>query len=146
MSKQLCANCGLLEEDYVTGYCPHYGGAYNLHTFVERHQPTDRIETKHDPYCDCGICQYCNGDEDKHGNPTRGSAIEIAKIRREVEILAVIGCSECTESKTDTLYSVDLTGFRLQFAQEVWKYGWIVEANKVLCPNCRADAEEWRSI
>ena len=27
-------------------------------------------DTKHDPYCDCGICQYCGGDEDVYGNPT----------------------------------------------------------------------------
>src|SRR5258705_12382374 len=26
---------------------------------------------KHDPYCDCGICAYCNGQEDKYGNPSR---------------------------------------------------------------------------
>lgn len=107
---------------------------------------TDRITTKHDPWCDCGICQHCRGDEDKFGNPTRGAGIEIGKIRREIEILAAIGCSECTESRTDTLYSVDLAGFRLQFATEAWKHGWIVEGDKVLCPNCRADAEEWRSI
>lgn len=26
---------------------------------------------KHDPDCDCGICQYCNGDEDVYGNSRR---------------------------------------------------------------------------
>ena len=108
---------------------------------------TDRINTKHDPYCDCGICQYCRGDEDKFGNPTAGQGIEIGRLRREIEILAAIACSECDASKTDAMYyNVDWPGFRLQFAKEAWKYGWIVEAGKVLCPNCRADAEEWRSI
>jgi hypothetical protein len=28
------------------------------------------METKHDPSCDCGICQYCNGSEDRYGNLT----------------------------------------------------------------------------
>jgi len=31
-------------------------------------------ETKHDPHCDCGICAYCNGQEDVYGNPTSPSA------------------------------------------------------------------------
>lgn len=105
------------------------------------------IAFKHDPYCDCGICQYCRGDEDKFGNPTAGQGIEIGRLRREIEILAAIACSECDASKTDAMYyNVDWPGFRLQFAKEAWKYGWIVEAGKVLCPNCRADEEEWRSI
>lgn len=50
MSK-LCANCGLLEEDYVRGYCPHYEGAYYLHTFVDRPHPTTA-----NPKCErCGL-------------------------------------------------------------------------------------------
>jgi hypothetical protein len=28
-------------------------------------------QTKHDPDCDCGICAYCNGQEDIYGNPSR---------------------------------------------------------------------------
>lgn len=27
-------------------------------------------EMKHDPHCDCGICQYCGGQEDVYGNST----------------------------------------------------------------------------
>lgn len=29
-------------------------------------------------------------------------------------------------------------------AMTAWKYGWIVEVGKVLCPNCRADEEDWK--
>ncbi len=34
------------------------------------------IVFKHDPYCDCGICQYCRGDEDKFGNLTKNGERE----------------------------------------------------------------------
>ena len=38
---------------------------------------------KHDPYCDCGICQFCKGDEDKFGNPTKKGERMMAKIAKE---------------------------------------------------------------
>ena len=110
---------------------------------------TSALATKHDPECDCGICQYCNGSEDKFGNPTKRSDMEIGNIRRAIKMLMVIECSECDEAKTGPLQSMDfapLAQERLEFSKTAWKYGWIVEADKVLCPNCRADAEEWRSI
>ena len=102
------------------------------------------IAFKHDPYCDCGICQYCRGDEDKFGNPTRSKEVE--SIREKVLITASIECSECDDAKTENLQGGNLRTLRPEFAMIVWKYGWIIEADKVLCPNCRADAEEWRSI
>jgi len=108
----------------------------------------DTTVCKHDPYCDCGICQYCNGREDKYGNPTAGQGIEIGRLRSAIKMLAVIECSECDEAKTESISSNGdlLLSLRLEFAKTAWKYGWIVEADKVLCPNCRADEEEWRSI
>jgi len=102
------------------------------------------IVFKHDPYCDCGICQYCRGDEDKFGNPTRSKEVE--SIREKVLITASIECSECDDAKTENLQGGNLRTLRPEFAMIVWKYGWVVELDKVLCPNCRADAEEWRSI
>lgn len=102
------------------------------------------IVFKHDPYCDCGICQYCRGDEDKFGNPTRSKEVE--SIREKVLITASIECSECDDAKTENLQGGNLRTIRPEFAMTVWKYGWVVELDKVLCPNCRADAEEWRSI
>ncbi len=102
------------------------------------------IAFKHDPYCDCGICQYCRGDEDKFGNPTRSKEVE--SIREKVLITASIECSECDDAKTENLQGGNLRTLRPEFAMIVWKYGWVVELDKVLCPNCRADAEEWRSI
>lgn len=108
---------------------------------------TDRITTKHDPWCDCGICQYCRGDEDKFGDPTDRSVIEINSIRQSMKMIAAVECSECDEAKTESIpLNGDLLSFRLEFSKTAWKYGWIVEASKVLCPNCREDAEEWRSI
>ena len=108
---------------------------------------TDRITTKHDPWCDCGICQYCRGDADKFGDPTDRSVIEINSIRQSMKMIAAVECSECDEAKTESIpLNGDLLSFRLEFSKTAWKYGWIVEASKVLCPNCRADAEEWRSI
>jgi hypothetical protein len=102
------------------------------------------IAFKHDPYCDCGICQYCRGDEDKFGNPTRSKEVE--SIREKVLITASIECSECDDAKTENLQGGNLRTLRPEFAMIVWKYGWVVELDKVLCPNCRADAEEWSSI
>lgn len=102
------------------------------------------IVFKHDPYCDCGLCQYCKGDEDKLGNPTRSSEVE--GIRGKVLITASIECSECGNAKSENLQGGNLRTIRPEFAMAVWKHGWIVEFNEVLCPNCRADAEEWRSI
>ncbi len=107
----------------------------------------DTTVCKHDPYCDCGICQYCNGDEDKFGNPTDKGLREVGAIRRAIKMLVVIECSECAEAGTDAIpLNGDLLSFRLEFSKTAWKYGWIVEAEKVLCPNCRDDAEEWRAI
>ena len=105
---------------------------------------TSALATKHDPECDCGICQYCRGDEDLHGNPTRKTEVE--SIRGKVLITASIECSECDDAKTENLQGGNLRTIRPEFAMTAWKYGWIVEADKVLCPNCRNDAEEWRSI
>lgn len=102
---------------------------------------------KHDPYCDCGICQFCNGDEDKYGNPTDRSVTEINSIRQSMKMIAAVECSECDEAKTESIpLNGDLLSFRLDFSKTAWKYGWIVESDKMLCPNCRADEEEWRSI
>src|SRR5262245_51765432 len=36
-------------------------------------------QSKHDPNCDCGICAYCNGQEDVWGNRTR----TLAELRRD---------------------------------------------------------------
>lgn len=94
-------------------------------------------DTKHDPYCDCGICQYCNGSEDKFGNPTRKEEVE--HIRAKVLITASIECSECDDAKTENLQGGNLRTIRPEFALTAWKYGWIVEADKVLCPNCREE-------
>lgn len=105
---------------------------------------TSALATKHDPECDCGICQYCKGDEDLHGNPTRKTEVE--SIRGKVLITASIECSECDDAKTENLQGGNLRTIRPEFAMTAWKYGWIVEADKMLCPNCRADEEEWRSI
>jgi hypothetical protein len=102
---------------------------------------TDRITTKHDPYCDCGICQYCNGDEDKFGNPTRKNEVE--SIRSRVLITASIECSECDDAKTENLQGGNLRTLRPEFALTAWKHGWIVEADKVLCPMCRGEDTEW---
>ena len=100
-----------------------------------------------DPYCDCGICQYCNGSEDKFGNPTDKMLGEVGSIRREIKMLVLIECSECDEAKTESIpLSGDLLSFRLEFSKSAWKYGWIVEAGKALCPNCRADAEDWEAV
>lgn len=33
--------------------------------------PEHLICPKHNPDCDCGICQYCQGDEDKFGTSLR---------------------------------------------------------------------------
>lgn len=40
---------------------------------------------KHDPDCDCGICQYCNGTEDIYGNST--APIKIANLEAELAAL-----------------------------------------------------------
>jgi hypothetical protein len=72
---------------------------------------------------------------------------EVGAIRRAIKMLVVIECSECAEAGTDAIpLNGDLLSFRLEFSKTAWKYGWIVEAEKVLCPNCRDDAEEWRAI
>lgn len=42
-------------------------------------------EKKHDPDCDCGICQYCNGTEDIYGNST--APIKIANLEAELAAL-----------------------------------------------------------
>lgn len=42
-------------------------------------------EKKHDPHCDCGICQYCNGTEDVYGNSTLPT--KIVNLEREVTAL-----------------------------------------------------------
>lgn len=107
------------------------------------------IVFKHDPYCDCGICQFCKGDEDKYGNPTKKGERETDDLTDAVKRMLILECSECDEARTENLKNVLLHACAFetrQFAKTAWKHGWIVEANKVLCPNCRADAEEWRSI
>lgn len=107
------------------------------------------IVFKHDPYCDCGICQYCRGDEDKFGNLTKNGERETDALTDAIKRMLILECSECDEARTENLKSVLLHACVLetrQFAKTAWKYGWIVETGKVLCPNCRADEEEWRSI
>src|ERR1044072_579234 len=34
-----------------------------------------KLSPKHDPHCDCGICAYCNGQEDIWGNKKSDAAI-----------------------------------------------------------------------
>ena len=104
---------------------------------------------KHDPYCDCGICQFCNGDEDKYGNPTKKGEQETDALTDAVKRMLILECSECDEARTENLKNVLLHACVFetrQFAKTAWKHGWIVETGKVLCPNCRVGAEEWRSI
>jgi len=97
---------------------------------------------KHDPSCDCGICQYCNGDEDKFGNPTKKSEPSIYALLDATKRMLILECSECDEARTENLKYVLLHACAFetrQFAKTAWKYGWIVEADKVLCPMCRGE-------
>jgi len=110
---------------------------------------TSETATKHDPECDCGICQYCNGDEDKFGNPTKKGEREMDELTDAIKRMLILECSECDEARTENLQNVLLHACAFetrQFAKTAWKRGWIIEANKVLCPNCRADAEDWEAV
>jgi len=107
---------------------------------------TSALATKHDPECDCGICQYCNGDEDKFGNPTKKGERDTDALMDAVKRMLILECSECDEARTKNLKNVLLHACAFetrQFAKTAWKYGWIVEADKVLCPNCRGEDTEW---
>jgi hypothetical protein len=40
---------------------------------------------KHDPHCDCGICAYCNGEEDVWGNKSRTDLAPTVVDARRIE-------------------------------------------------------------
>lgn len=105
-------------------------------TEYESVSTTDRIETKHDPWCDCGICQYCNGSEDKFGDPTREQ--EVVSLSVAINQQVSIVCTECGDHKWETVGTRSDTPVQ-DFARTVWKYGWIVRNDMALCPNCRDD-------
>ncbi len=68
---------------------------------------------------------------------------EVGAIRRAIKMLVIIECSECDEAATSAIpLNGDLLAFRLDFSQMAWKYGWIVEDDKVHCPDCRYGVEK----
>lgn len=40
-----------------------------------------KLNPKHDPHCDCGICAYCNGQEDIWGNKKSEAVIRHARVQ-----------------------------------------------------------------
>lgn len=50
-----------------------------------------KLRPKHDPHCDCGICAYCNGQEDIWGNKKSDAAIKQAQ-PQEMELLPCPFC------------------------------------------------------
>jgi hypothetical protein len=75
------------------------------------------IVFKHDPYCDCGICQYCRGDEDKFGNLTKNGERETDALTDAIKRMLILECSECDEARTENLKSVLLHACVLETRQ-----------------------------
>jgi len=57
---------------------------------------------KHQHDCDCGICQYCNGDEDVYGRKTDWRALHTETSAKYAELILAVAHKYPNESRHET--------------------------------------------